>query len=101
MAMLPMNMVSSLSMHLWLECSQNPTDENYIVQHSISIGKPIIVVAFNYRVGYYGFLSSKELKAEAKSRGDNGFANLGFHDQRLALQWVRKSRQLCLYWTIH
>ncbi|OQU96575.1 hypothetical protein CLAIMM_02639 [Cladophialophora immunda] len=70
-------------------------DGNYIVQHSITIGKPVIFVTFNYRLGYYGFLSSKEIKDEACRHGDAGFANLGFHDQRLALQWVQKN--ICLF----
>jgi hypothetical protein len=53
------------------------------------MGKPIIVASMNYRVGPYGFLTSKELQAEALKRGEKGYANLGFHDQRLGLQWVR------------
>ena len=42
----------------------------------------------NYRVGPYGFLTSKEIKDEALSRGEKGYANQGFHDQRLGLKWV-------------
>ena len=34
-------------------------------------------------------MSSKELKAEAQSLGEIGFANQGLYDQRLGLQWVR------------
>ncbi|KIV82832.1 hypothetical protein PV11_04905 [Exophiala sideris] len=66
-------------------------DGNYIVQHSVSISKPIIVASLNYRVGPYGFLTSKEIKDDAQSRGENGYANLGFHDQRLGLQWIQQN----------
>jgi hypothetical protein len=52
------------------------------------MGKPVIVVTMNYRVGPYGFLTSKEIREEALARGEKGYANLGFHDQRLGLQWV-------------
>lgn len=47
-------------------------------------------MAFNYRLGYFGFLHSQELKAEAAEAGEVPFANVGLHDQRLALQWVSK-----------
>ena len=42
----------------------------------------IIVVTFNYRVGLYGFLASKELEGE-------GNLNIGLHDQRAAMSWVQ------------
>lgn len=42
----------------------------------------------NYRLGYYGFLSSEELKAEAKKMGEEYCSNQGLRDQRLALEWV-------------
>jgi carboxylesterase type B len=75
------------------------SDGSYMVQHSVARGKPIIVVSMNYRVGAYGFLTSKELQAEARGRGETGYANLGFHDQRLGLQWV--SYRPCLYYIHH
>lgn len=45
-------------------------------------GNNIIVVTFNYRVGPYGFLASKEVQ-------QNGDLNAGLLDQRKALQWVQ------------
>ncbi|KAL2061501.1 hypothetical protein VTL71DRAFT_6878 [Oculimacula yallundae] len=42
----------------------------------------IVVVTFNYRVGPYGFLSSKEVQAD-------GDLNNGLLDQRKVLQWVQ------------
>ncbi|KAJ9643793.1 hypothetical protein H2204_001938 [Knufia peltigerae] len=68
-------------------------DGNYIVQHSMSIGKPVIVVTMNYRVGPYGFLTSKEIREESLARGEKGFANQGYHDQRLGLQWIQQNIQ--------
>ncbi|KAH0282788.1 triacylglycerol lipase [Aureobasidium namibiae CBS 147.97] len=44
----------------------------------------IIVVNFNYRVGPYGFLASKEIVKE-------GNTNNGIRDQIKALQWVQKN----------
>jgi carboxylesterase type B len=46
-------------------------------------GHDLIVVDFNYRVGPYGFLASKEVKA-------SGDLNAGLLDQRKVLQWVQK-----------
>lgn len=52
--------------------------------------REIVVVTFNYRVGPYGFLASKEVKA-------NGDFNTGNLDQRKVLQWVQKNIHLvCL-----
>jgi carboxylesterase type B len=43
----------------------------------------MVVVDFNYRVGPWGFLASKEIKA-------GGDLNVGLLDQRFVLQWVQK-----------
>jgi len=59
-------------------------DASKIIQKSISLGKPIMFVAMNYRLGGFGFMAGKELKAE-------GNTNLGLRDQRLALQWVQNN----------
>lgn len=56
-------------------------DGTSIVSNSVSIGKPIIFVAVNYRVGAFGFLAGKEVLAD-------GASNLGLLDQRLGLEWV-------------
>ena len=48
----------------------------------IASGMNIVVVTFNYRVGVYGFLASKELQ-------EGGSLNSGLKDQRKALQWVQ------------
>jgi len=52
------------------------------------MGRPFIYVAINYRLGYYGWLSSQELKDQAQEHGESVWANQGLYDQRLALLWV-------------
>ncbi len=64
-------------------------DGNHLVQHSLEKGKPIIYVAINYRLGFFGFLTSKELRAEAEASGETVFSNMAMHDQRVALLWVK------------
>jgi len=74
-----------------------------LVEHSLKWNEPIIYVAVNYRVGFFGFLASKELAKDNASHG-GGVGNygihpswlhsrLGIHDQRLALEWVQKNIQ--------
>ncbi|KAM6529840.1 hypothetical protein FALCPG4_007966 [Fusarium falciforme] len=59
-------------------------DQSRIVKLSIEMGKPIIAVNFNYRLGIPGFLTSQELS-------DAGFKpNRGLRDQRVALRWIKK-----------
>ena len=48
---------------------------------SVTLQKPVIYVAINYRLAGFGFLAGKEILAD-------GSANLGLLDQRLALEWV-------------
>lgn len=73
----------------WLtECS---TDGNHLIRQAITLGKPFVFVTINYRLGFYGFLSSRELEAEALQLGEEYCPNQGLRDQRLALQWVRCS----------
>ena len=59
--------------------NSNPDPEK-LIQAS---GGNIVVVSFNYRVGPWGFLASKEVKA-------GGNLNAGLLDQRMALHWVQK-----------
>ncbi len=46
--------------------------------------EPIIAVAFNYRVGAFGFLPSRVI-------GKAGLLNAGLKDQALLLEWVREN----------
>ncbi|EEU43385.1 uncharacterized protein NECHADRAFT_82612 [Fusarium vanettenii 77-13-4] len=59
-------------------------DQSRIVKLSIEMGKPIIAINFNYRLGIPGFLASQELS-------DAGFKpNRGLRDQKVALRWIKK-----------
>ncbi|ROW05085.1 hypothetical protein VSDG_00587 [Cytospora chrysosperma] len=53
-----------------------------LVQKSVQIGRPSIVVTMNYRLQGWGFLAGQELS-------DQGLLNLGIQDQRLALRWIQ------------
>ncbi|KAG8784349.1 hypothetical protein FRC12_018774 [Ceratobasidium sp. 428] len=55
-----------------------------LVERSMEIGKPIVYVAMNYRVGLFGF-------PPGKAATDAGGSNLGLKDQRLALEWIQKN----------
>ncbi|KAJ6446227.1 prefoldin subunit 2 [Purpureocillium lavendulum] len=59
---------------------------SFMVDHSMKMGSPIIGVSLNYRLSAFGFLAGREA-----TKG--GATNLGFRDQRLALQWVRENIQ--------
>jgi carboxylesterase type B len=56
------------------------SDGNHLVKRSLDIGKPIIIVAINYRLNVFGFLSSRELIAEARSLGEEPISNQGLND---------------------
>ncbi|KAM0543293.1 hypothetical protein ACHAPJ_012377 [Fusarium lateritium] len=59
-------------------------DGTQIVNFASSMGKPIIFVAVNYRLGVFGFLPGKEVK-------EAGVGNLGLLDQRQAMKWVAEN----------
>ncbi|OJJ43540.1 hypothetical protein ASPZODRAFT_19263 [Penicilliopsis zonata CBS 506.65] len=74
-------------------CGDNTTefDGNHLVKRSIELGRPIVVVTINYRLNVLGFLTSRELIAEAESAGERAVANQGLNDQKLALQWIQRN----------
>lgn len=53
-----------------------------LLEKSVMLGLPIIYVGINYRLNGFGFLASEKLQRL-------GTINLGLHDQRMALEWVR------------
>ncbi|KAK6222286.1 hypothetical protein LQW54_000986 [Pestalotiopsis sp. IQ-011] len=59
-------------------------DFSRLVRLAAELGKPIIGVNINYRLGAAGFLTSPELRAAGYK------PNNGLTDQRTALRWVRK-----------
>lgn len=52
-------------------------DTTALVNRSAVMGKPIVIVTFNYRLNIFGF-------------GDGTEKNLALKDQRLAIEWVVK-----------
>ncbi|GLA74415.1 hypothetical protein AtubIFM55763_005657 [Aspergillus tubingensis] len=61
-----------------------------LVSQSIEMGKPIICVNFNYRVGLGGFLASEAIRRELQDDGFQGCGNFGFTDQKVAFDWVQR-----------
>ncbi|KAJ7700766.1 alpha/beta-hydrolase [Mycena rosella] len=62
--------------------ASSDTDPRPVVERSILVGEPVIIVTPNYRVSAFGFLGGKEVSAA-------GVTNLGLRDQIAALEWVR------------
>ncbi|KAM3068038.1 hypothetical protein ACMFMG_011086 [Clarireedia jacksonii] len=62
-------------------------DGNSIVAESIRLGKPIVMVAINYRLGPLGYTGSSELRHEL---GKENAGNHGPRDINLAITWVSK-----------
>ncbi|EXJ79832.1 hypothetical protein A1O3_08117 [Capronia epimyces CBS 606.96] len=74
-------------------CGDDTTefDGNHLVKRSMELGQPAIVVVLNYRLNILGFLSSRELVAEAEEAGEMPVINQGLNDQKIALQWIRQN----------
>lgn len=53
-------------------------------------GFEAIIVAPAYRLNVFGFIASKELQDEAARSGEAA-GNLGFWDQRTALEWTAEN----------
>ncbi|CAK5272812.1 unnamed protein product [Mycena citricolor] len=78
-----------------------------IVGKSVSLGKPVMVVTFNFRIGLFGFAASPALLEDNRVAGESGVGNYGrssfaagntrgltwetgLHDQRTAMEWVHR-----------
>ena len=57
---------------------------SFMVQTSIEIGRPVIVVSLNYRLSGFGFLNSKEVQAD-------GVSNLALRDLWKGLEWIKEN----------
>ncbi|CAE6409784.1 unnamed protein product [Rhizoctonia solani] len=57
-----------------------------IVRKSIEMGRPVMYISMNYRLGFFGFPVGKQTI-------NKGAANLGLYDQRMAIEWVQKNIQ--------
>ncbi|KAH8883106.1 alpha/beta-hydrolase, partial [Thozetella sp. PMI_491] len=65
-------------------------DGSHLVRRSVELGKPVLVVAMNYRMHILGLVGCQELHEEARGLGEHGYYNLGLHDQRLGFQWIQR-----------
>jgi carboxylesterase type B len=63
-------------------------DGKYLVNRATQLGKPFVLVSLNFRLGYLGFLSSKELQEDATRNNEGYIMNQGLNDQRIGLKWV-------------
>ncbi|KAH7010706.1 putative acetylcholinesterase [Macrophomina phaseolina] len=61
-----------------------------LVAHSVAVGRPMIAINFNYRIGFGGFLASRAIERELARDGYAGCGNFGFTDQQLAFEWVQR-----------
>ncbi|KAF9480016.1 alpha/beta-hydrolase [Pholiota conissans] len=59
------------------------TDPTELIQRSVAIGKPIIVVSTNYRLNTFGFLASASVPPED--------LDMGLLDQKMALEFVQEN----------
>ncbi|OBT67120.1 hypothetical protein VE03_04436 [Pseudogymnoascus sp. 23342-1-I1] len=67
----------------WAGDNHDPTIlPDGLILESEKNGLPVIHVALNYRLGFFGFAQSDALESE-------GSENAGLRDQRLAIEWVR------------
>ncbi|KAF1917433.1 Alpha/Beta hydrolase protein [Ampelomyces quisqualis] len=67
----------------WYGSNNEPTTAPAgLIRQSVENGMPVMHVAVNYRLGFFGFAQSDTLKSE-------GSENAGLRDQRLAIEWVR------------
>ncbi|KAF9354167.1 hypothetical protein BGX34_011179 [Mortierella sp. NVP85] len=69
-------------------------DGTKLVAESMDIDRPVIVVTINYRLNFFGFLSSPELVQDVQSDtrlspNEKSVGNWGLLDQKMALEWVR------------
>ncbi|XP_006463977.1 hypothetical protein AGABI2DRAFT_194604 [Agaricus bisporus var. bisporus H97] len=65
-------------------------DGGALVRKSMEIGKPMIFVSINFRIGLLGFACCPAIFEDNKSAGDIGAGNYGLRDQRTAFEWIQR-----------
>ncbi|KAF7316340.1 hypothetical protein MIND_00152800 [Mycena indigotica] len=65
-------------------------DGGSIVRKGMLSGKPVMVVTFNFRIGFFGFAASPLLLEDNEAAQDVGVGNYGLRDQRRALEWLHR-----------
>ncbi|KAF8858989.1 alpha/beta-hydrolase [Acephala macrosclerotiorum] len=63
-------------------------DGGAIVKRSVEIGKQVVMVAINHRLGVFGYMGSQEL---GEVNGKENTANFGPRDINTALTWISRS----------
>lgn len=65
---------------------------NELVNHSVNLGKKVIHVAAEYRLGAFGYLGGSQVLAESKRGGEKAATpNAGYYDQRETMKWLQKN----------
>jgi carboxylesterase type B len=70
----------------WQEggASDGRYNTSYMVQSSVQMGQPTVMVTMNYRLSGWGFLAGDDVRGQ-------GLLNLALRDQRLALAWIQEN----------
>jgi cholinesterase len=68
----------------WGGTSDPRSDLTFITSHASKTGFPFLAVSFNFRGSLWGFISGRQVHG-------TGNANIGLHDQRLALRWIQEN----------
>ncbi|KAF5356592.1 hypothetical protein D9758_008226 [Tetrapyrgos nigripes] len=90
-----LNAQSHLPVMVWVHgggdrgCGSNWVyDGGALVRKSILLGKPVMLVTFNFRLGLFGFAAGPQLREDNQSAGEEGVGNYGLRDQRKLLEWL-------------
>jgi carboxylesterase type B len=59
-----------------------------LVRKSLLMGRPVIMVTMNFRIGLFGFAASATIREDNHRAGDEGCGNYGLRDQRIAMEWL-------------
>lgn len=70
---------------VWIHGGSNRAGSAGDITSSAMVGRGVVMVAVQYRLGIFGFLPHRKLAAEA----DGASGNYGLMDQVAALRWVR------------
>ena len=73
---------------VWIHGGALVVGESNDYDPSKLVDRGVVVVTFNYRLGFLGFLAHLALSAETKYGGSGDY---GFMDQQGALDWVRRN----------
>ncbi|KAJ3547176.1 hypothetical protein NMY22_g1754 [Coprinellus aureogranulatus] len=62
-----------------------------LVRKSIELRQPIILVTFNFRIGFLGSAASPMIREDNIAAGDKGTGNYGLRDQQKCLEWIHRN----------